>query len=163
MIYHEQDVAQVPANFEVIVPTAELLMAAKAPVKVKDVGELDVAIAVEGAHVTLKSAITAECEAVEGKFPDYQRVIPPMANRKPSELHVNAAYMVDYLKLGQALGQRMVGISVSTNGESNAIVVDVGDNCAMCVIMPMRTGADFTDREWLASPATAKATAKATA
>lgn len=167
VIYHKQDVTGVADGFECIAPRVELEQAAKAPVKGKGF-VLDVAFSVErkertmtadeshpGATVvsplvvTMKSSVTVEAQAIEGKFPDFQKVIPPFANRTPSAITCSAEYLADYHKLAQALGKKHCAVTLSTNGETNSVLVDIGEIDVVSVLMPMRGEATDVDRDWL--------------
>jgi DNA polymerase-3 subunit beta len=153
---------QAPESFEIIIEGDALARAAKAH-KVAGVplvfqvgekpeeGPRKVRILVDGGSTVI------ECAEIEGKFPDFQRVIPPHVHRDPRrEFAVagfNAAYMADYLKLSKALtpgANATHGIIVYSNGDSSA-VVDIGHEDALCVLMPMRMG-DVSRWEWYYGP-----------
>jgi hypothetical protein len=154
-IYHEQDVSNLAADFAgVIIPTEELERACKFPVKRKGLTDLDIAIIVEGIAVTLKSAITVECKAIEGKFPDYVRVVPKMTGRQHSGFAtVNAGYLATYEKLAALLrpgNSTYRSITLSSTDANNSVVVGLGDPNVVCILMPMRGDFDdFSDRDWL--------------
>jgi DNA polymerase III sliding clamp (beta) subunit (PCNA family) len=157
VIFHAQDVAHVPENFGCIVPTEQLLQAAKAPIKAAGTF-LDVVIsAAPGAEgklaITLRSAVTVECDAIDGKFPDYQRVMPSLKGRKPSNTCLNADYVADYAKLSRALGKRIHQVAFSTSGEDNSVVISIGDPDVFCVCMPMRGDLPESSPFWMDPPA----------
>lgn len=153
VIYQEQDISQLAPDFGVILPREELERACKFPVKDKHIGMLDAALIVDGLKATVKTAITVECAPIDGKYPDYSRVIPPMKNREPSRISINADYVADYAKLQRALrpGKSYVELTISTNGPNSSIVVEIGESDAVCILMPMPCESDLTDREWLSS------------
>jgi DNA polymerase III sliding clamp (beta) subunit (PCNA family) len=173
VIYHEQNVSAVPDGFGVIVPTAELLMAAKSPINktfdvVFQVGPIDSSDdkgkPITKTRIALKSAITVEVDAIEGKFPDYQKVIPPLKDRKHSGIaSVQVNYLADYAKLAALLKPGKSNyheITVSAVDPNSSVVVGLGVQECVCILMPMRTGSDdFTDRDWLSSAKPAKAKA----
>ena len=93
---------------------------------------------VEGQNIrcSLPDGTETECKAIDGKFPDYQRVIPAAANGEPAIM--NPYYVLDalescadYMGHGDALKSPMI----VTNGDCAAILAHEG---FVAVIMPCR-------------------------
>lgn len=156
VIYHEQDVSQVPSDWAgVILPREELERAAKFPLKADKI-TLDAAFIV-GERITIRTAVTIECAAIEGKYPDYQRVIPPLRGRRHCGLAtVNANYLADYAKLSALLKPNgRSEITISSVDANSSIVVGIGVPECVCILMPLRGSPeeDLQDRAWLSGAA----------
>jgi hypothetical protein len=169
-VYHAQDdVSQLP-DFAVIVPRDELATAAKNPIKSH--GELDLVFMVEQTTdetgiittVEIRGAVSLKCGAVEGKYPDYQRVIPrtfgTIDSRTPQETEAGAAtygcidatYLGDYAKVAKALGGRYTGISFTQGAGGSAFLVNLfGQPDFVSVVMAMRGDAPVVPG-WLDAP-----------
>lgn len=164
VVFHEQDVSEVPDAVQVIVPRDELTTAAKNPVKAGRSIELEAQFTVsqerttdehgtEHVHpvkVRIQSAVLLECQAIDGRYPDFQKVIP-RADRKGPRFGVkdvdgetgncglNAAYLADYLKAAKALGLKNECIRMRQRVDGYANLIGLS-GCAdfISVLMPAR-------------------------
>ena len=74
--------------------------------------------------------------AIDGKFPDYRRVIP--AAFEPSLAHFNNEVVTKATKaMADYEGFKAYAITLIQNGESAAVIKSTNDK-ALCVLMPMR-------------------------
>jgi hypothetical protein len=101
----------------------------------------------------LVSGGTPQNVLIDGTFPDWQRVVP-QGELKPAHVWFNAGLMADFGKLSRERTGGTVGIftiddvylSANSNPAENAILVRVsGREDALCVLMPMRSGASKID------------------
>lgn len=165
-VSHEQDVSAIPDDFQVIIPRDELDKAAKNPCKAGRL-EIDMAIRVEQTRTTdstgvehaspvtveIRSAVTVSCPAVDGKYPDWQRVMPvtfaPAIDARLSEREedrgpvafasFNAAYLGDYAKAAKALGSRATNISFAQSESMGSHLVTIpGQSDFVSVLMGVR-------------------------
>lgn len=96
----------------------------------------NVEITIEGEHVTLASVGQSTSGALcEGKFPNYNRVIPTTATGERIA-DFNNEYLVDFDKVAKLLNSNSLA-RVVQNGLS-AAMVHFSDNNAIGVVMPMR-------------------------
>jgi DNA polymerase-3 subunit beta len=84
---------------------------------------------------------------LDGKFPDYQRVIPRIENMTGEAGSFNAAYLADIQKALIELGQKLGAFKLHQNGPNNsAVTIDAG--CGfLCVVMPLKTDPAPTQSE----------------
>lgn len=183
LIFHAQDVSTLPDGFNVIVPRDELATAAKNPVKAGRSFELDLVFQVEQitttdatgtehvypVTVSIKGSVSVECKAIDGKYPDWQRVIPstfgPIEVRgykcdEPAESYacIDAAYLGDYAKAAKALGGRITGISFAQGKGGGAFLVNLMNQPDfVSVLMSMR--GDYPARPDFLAPPTAEVSA----
>jgi DNA polymerase-3 subunit beta len=75
-------------------------------------------------------------QAVDGRYPDWRRVVPESVTGQPSQL--DPTYVGDMGKVSKELGSRQGYIHTSHNGESGATVVRFSDGDVMGLIMPIR-------------------------
>lgn len=112
----------------------------------------------EGGHkgvvINAHGTQLAECQSIEDKYLDWQRVIPRGApDTNPANLQgYNAEYLADYLKLAKALepGARFRGVTFQPNG-SSAMRVCIGNPDVISCVMPMRTDG-MLEPAWFFAP-----------
>lgn len=160
VIYHAQDVLAVPDDFQVIVPGAELAQAAKAQ------KYCDVSITVQDGKVALAYGATLECPAIEGKFPDWTKVVPDMSRpvtvpvctnaRGNTEFYgFNAEYLADFGKAANLLNaSKSSGIRLRTHEGASAIV-EISNSEFIGILMPMTMtwgGIEPESHDWMTAP-----------
>jgi hypothetical protein len=93
------------------------------------------------ANVTLTGATTASGTTVDGRFPDWRRVVPASADGIPAQF--SPEYVGSFGKVGELLGGKSKSISavIHHNGNGAALVTFPG-SAAVGVIMPMRVGSE---------------------
>jgi len=91
--------------------------------------------------VSLVGATTASGTAVDGRFPDWRRVMPASANGIAAQF--SPEYVGSFGKVGELLGGKGKSIPcvIHHNGSDGALVTFPGSP-AIGVIMPMRVSAD---------------------
>ena len=91
--------------------------------------------------VTITGATTATATVVDGRYPDWRRVMPATASNEPVQF--NSEYLASFGKIGELLGaSTKTGVTaiIHHNGNSGALVsFPVSD--AIGVIMPCRVDA----------------------
>jgi DNA polymerase-3 subunit beta len=120
------------SDVQIIVPT-ELLKGVKAK------GSLHIEIDYddETKAVTVRDGVMSIVgQAVDGRYPDWRRVVPESVTGQPSQL--NPAYVGDMGKVSKELGSKQGHIRISHNGESGAAVVRFGDEDVLGLIMSIR-------------------------
>jgi hypothetical protein len=165
----EPDATELPESFAIIVPADVIANACKAH-KSRTVSVLLFEIqpadgTADAARLVTIGANAGESQfsarEVEGRFPDWQKVIPPKDRRviplcasvyrdkrrrhNPAEPYgINATYLADFGKLAGILrGPRATpGLILRTHAD-DSIIVDVGTPDALCVVMPLRAEATF--------------------
>ena len=159
----------IPQNFGVIVDRDTLAQAIKAHTS-RDISVLcfqvegEETLSAEGWAGTGKrtvrilangGAAKIESAEVEGKYPDWQRIIPPASGKPEGETPAfNAEYIADYAKLGKLLSESRHPVPTFralVRGPNDSIVVDVGQSNALCVVMPMRDSGP-AHQEWFYGP-----------
>lgn len=93
------------------------------------------------ATVSLAGATTASGTTVDGRFPDWRRVMPASANGIPAQY--SPEYIGSFGKVGELLSGKGKGIPcvIHHNGNDGALVTFSGSP-AIGVIMPMRVGSE---------------------
>ena len=104
---------------------------------------LPITIEIVGTQVTITGATTATSPTVDGRFPDWRRVVPASANGVPAQF--NPSYLGDWGKVAEYLGASGKGSGASAvihhNGDGAALVTfPISD--ALGVVMPCRVGAN---------------------
>lgn len=169
-IYHAQDVSELP-DFSVIVPRDELATVTKSAAK-----ESDLVFTLEQTRTTdttgvehvspmaieIRGAVSVKCNAVDGKFPDYQRVIPRkfgaiqvVEKGQPAAAYacIDSTYLGDYAKAAKALGSRYMGISFAQADGGASFLVNLFDQPDfVSVVMSMRGDAPAVPG-WIDPPA----------
>lgn len=97
--------------------------------------EIDVARRLENKITGATSAITP---LIDGKYPDWRRVIPKSVSNEPAQFQ--ADYIGDFGRVAELLGGKH-GPMIHHNGSSGAIVGNLG--AALGVVMPMRLDEPF--------------------
>ena len=92
--------------------------------------------------VTLQGATTATGTVVDGRFPDWRRVVPATADGISSQY--DHEYLYSFGKVGRLLfsNKKDCAAVIHHNGNGAALVTFSGAPYAIGVIMPMRVGAD---------------------
>ena len=108
--------------------------------------EIDVA---HGRENKITGATSAVTPLIDGKFPDWRRVLPKTVSNEPAQYQ--AEYLGDFGRIAELLGTKHP--HVHHNGSSTAIVGNLG--AALGVLMPMRLDGD--DAKFSALPAWALA------
>lgn len=96
--------------------------------------EIDVARRLENKITGATSAITP---LIDGRFPDWRRVIPKSVSNEPAQFQ--ADYIGDFGRVAELLGAKHP--QIHHNGASGAIVGNLGP--ALGVVMPMRLDEPF--------------------
>lgn len=152
IIGREQLASAVKAHTSRDVPSLILHVEEGDPVKVK----ADAAPITGPRKVRILANVGAsvfEGREIEGKYPDWQKVIP-RGVRVPSNVCVNSSYLADYHKAQRALGSSsMAGISLSTNGADSSVLVDICNVDFLSVLMPMRGDGSEGLPKWIDPPA----------
>lgn len=92
------------------------------------------------AHFALTGATTAAGAVVDGRYPDWRRVLPDKASGEPG--HYQPAYVADFGTVAALLtGKKDSYPVIHHNGSSAALVTGLGDG-AIGVLMPLRASAD---------------------
>lgn len=97
--------------------------------------EIDVA---HGRENKITGATSAVTPLIDGKFPDWRRVMPKTVSGEPAQYQ--AEYLGDFGRIAELLGTKHP--HVHHNGSSAAIVGNLG--AALGVLMPMRSDAEFS-------------------
>jgi len=87
-------------------------------------------------YVLCHGSIEIMFKPIDGKYPDYKRVIPKDYTPKYHSSY-NWAYMADFQKISKLLGNKFGVARLLPNGNDSALVI-LPDAAATCVIMPMR-------------------------
>lgn len=94
------------------------------------------------ARFTLAGATTAAGAVMDGRYPDWRRVLPTAANEVAG--HYQPAYVADFGAVASLLtGKKDPCPVIHHNGLSGALVTGLGDG-AIGVLMPMRVDDDAT-------------------
>lgn len=112
---------------------------------VKKAGRLDtipLLLTIDGDGFQLEDqaarAIIGGAKLIDGKFPDYQRVIPIPENMDGTPGTFNASYLADIQKALMELGDKNGFYSMLQNGEKSGALVVREDKDFLCVVMGMR-------------------------
>lgn len=97
--------------------------------------EIDTAKGLENKITGATSVVTP---LIDGKFPDWRRVLPKTVSGEPAQYQ--AEYLGDFGRIAELLGTKHP--HVHHNGSSAAIVGNLG--AALGVLMPMRSDAEFS-------------------
>jgi DNA polymerase-3 subunit beta len=97
--------------------------------------EIDTAKGLENKITGATSVVTP---LIDGKFPDWRRVLPKTVSGEPAQYQ--AEYLGDFGRIADLLGTKYPHIH--HNGSSAAIVGNLG--AALGVLMPMRSDAEFS-------------------
>ena len=97
--------------------------------------EIDTAKGLENKITGATSAVTP---LIDGKFPDWRRVLPKTVSNEPAQYQ--AEYLGDFGRIAELFGTKQPHIHY--NGSSAAIVGNLG--AALGVLMPMRSDAEFS-------------------
>jgi len=97
--------------------------------------EIDTAKGLENNITGATSVVTS---LIDGKFPDWRRVLPKTVSGEPAQYQ--AEYLGDFGRIAELLGTKYPHIH--HNGSSAAIVGNLG--AALGVLMPMRSDAEFS-------------------
>lgn len=101
----------------------------------------DASTTAPSANVTLTGATNASGTTVDGRFPDWRRVVPASADGIPSQF--SPEYVGSFGKVGELLGGKTKSIPavIHHNGNGAALVTFPGSP-AVGVIMPVRVGSE---------------------
>ena len=112
---------------------------------IKKAGRLDklpLLLTVDGERFNLADqydgAILCGSKLIDGKFPDYQRIIPIPENMDGTPGTFNASYLADIQKALIELGDSNGFYSMRQNGEKSGALVMREDKGFLCVVMSMR-------------------------
>lgn len=72
---------------------------------------------------------------VDGRFPDWRRVVPTQASGAPA--HYDPAYVGDFGTVAELLGGARISARIHPNG-TDAAPVDLGTDDALGLLMPLR-------------------------
>lgn len=97
--------------------------------------EIDVA---HGRENKITGATSVVTPLIDGKFPDWRRVVPKTVSGEPAQYQ--AEYLGDFGRIAELLGTKHP--HVHHNGSSTAIVGNLG--AALGVLMPMRSDFEFS-------------------
>lgn len=126
-----------PGTGCVIIPRAALeAVKGKAPVRIE----------IDGETVTVRSATDTVCKAIDGRYPDWRRIVPTKANGETVQF--DGAYLGDFRKIATLLGKRDSHITVHYNGEDHTLIT-FGHDGAIGVLMPLRTKGAFVIPRWV--------------
>ena len=90
-------------------------------------------------HGTLMDDVRS-FELVEGKFPEYERVMPKGGLKLIGEIGINPHYMDIIAKAQHEIGIKHAGVSLKFRGQHNAIEVNFksAEYEALAIVMPMK-------------------------
>jgi DNA polymerase-3 subunit beta len=113
-----------------------------------EIGAVDVAV---------QGITTATGKEIDGKYPDWKRLIPRTSSGAPAQF--NAAYIGDWGKVAKLLGNRDCIAPIAYNGEAATLVGLPGD--CIGIQMPVRSDMALlpTVPEWIDSPVASEAAA----
>ena len=109
------------------------------PVKVPRSDNLPLTIEIEDARITITGATTATSPTVDGRFPDWRRVMPATASNEPAQYQPE--YIASFGKIGELFGGKNVKCVIHYNGMGAALVTFFTSD-AIGVIMPLRVDSD---------------------
>lgn len=75
---------------------------------------------------------------VDGRFPDYERVIPKGKPEAVTEIGFNIGYIADVHKVGESLGSKYSAGKFQFHKNCTTIEITTFDSKALCVIMTIR-------------------------
>jgi DNA polymerase-3 subunit beta len=110
------------------------------PVKISRGDTLPITIEVVDTRITITGATTATSPTVDGRFPDWRRVMPTSASGIPAQYQPE--YLGDWGKVAALLGAKGKGVTavIHHNG-TGAALVTFPISPAIGVVMPCRLGA----------------------
>jgi DNA polymerase-3 subunit beta len=85
--------------------------------------------------VTIAGATTATATVVDGRYPDWRRVMPATASNEPAQYQTE--YIASFGKIGELFGDKKVKCVIHYNG-NNAALVTFPASEAIGVVMPLR-------------------------
>ena len=88
--------------------------------------------------VTITGATSTVTPLIDGKYPDWRRVLPKSTSGEPAQY--NTEYVADFGKIAQLMGAKNPHVCINYNGNSPAIVT--GLSAAFGVLMPLRADDD---------------------
>jgi DNA polymerase-3 subunit beta len=103
-------------------------------------------------HVTvgLENGQQFTARTVDGKFPDYQRVMPIKTDGVAAQFE--PAYIATFAKAAKARGSRSAMVNISHNGNSAALVC-IGDASKYCGVLMAKMGVPMAESpEWTRDP-----------
>lgn len=113
-----------------IIPREALEQAAKAK------GEVEIGLT----EITLRSGTKIPYQPIDGRFPDYTRILPP-TEREAGEPILDSQYVADFTKVAQLLtGIKGSPVLFSPGGAKEAVLVRFTTAEAVGVVMPMLRG-----------------------
>lgn len=89
---------------------------------------------------TVTGATSSVTPLIDGKFPDWRRVMPKTATGETAQF--NAEYIADFGKIAQLMGNKTPTPYINHNGSGCAAVTGLG--AALGLIMPIRDDDDNT-------------------
>lgn len=107
----------------------------------------DVTVNIENGKLVVAGAgnQTLLFEPLEGRYPDWRRVMPQGETVATTEFGVNAIYIADAAKAASRLGNKYVGLKMELRGSNNSMLLSpVVDESFLAikkcsaVVMPMR-------------------------
>lgn len=126
---------------EYIIPNEPL----KAVKKASRSSSQDLFLTIEGDNFRLvdipENAILCGAHLIDGKFPDYQRVVPMPENMSGAPGTYNPAYLADIQKALIELGDKTGYFSMLQNGETCSCLVVSRARGFLAVVMPLRAEA----------------------
>ncbi len=120
----------------VVIIGRELLAAVK-PLKASAREFLPLRVTIEGDAVTIQGATTATGKLVDGRYPDWRRIIPRKASGERAQF--NADYIADFFEVSRLINNKLGGLSpfIRHNGDGSALI-DLHTADAFGICMPMR-------------------------
>jgi DNA polymerase-3 subunit beta len=138
---HRLSVVRVPAENEGVAPGTQIIIP-RSTVEVMKISRasLNHALTIEGPDAGGEYRVTggfgvAVFKAVEGRFPDYRRVVPSETNGQPAQYE--ATYLVDMQKAATLLGSKRVYVRYSGNGAA-VVTCEKKEIDFVGVVMPQR-------------------------
>lgn len=120
-------------DFGVIVPIETIKMFAKTKSEV-------IKVTIDGDTVTLSDgAISTTAKAVDGRYPDWRRVLPEEAGSPDNPGHYNIDYLTACVKAGKLYGRKGYNCVPVSTGKEKAGVLWFDDN-SLAIVMPLRMG-----------------------
>lgn len=100
------------------------------------------------ATVRVSGDTTAECACIDGRYPDWRRVVPTKASGKLAQY--NGQYIADFCEAAQLLsGSNCAQANIGHNGDGAALV-DLYHEDSIGVLMPCRMDPAASERpEWI--------------
>ena len=120
----------------------------------KRMSESWVTISIDGPTMRLRrdDGLSVECSAIDGKFPEWRRIIPTRSDEERGAANFNPQYIMDASKAASELGSRFAYPFIRHNGDGPALVSFEGIDNFAAVIMPVRVSDNYPTEAFNSAP-----------